>query len=304
MLKGTPRDTATETVRRVLAGLDIAPKDIAKIHDVPAEKLMAIQLAGASGNGALTVATKDWLALNDVPLQGIAAMRATQPGRWGPVVDGASLPNHPFDPAAPARCANMPLLIGNTREEATFFERDDPAFFHMDDAALSARLHQYFGAMADSILAFYRHAMPDASPVERGIAMQTAMFTGNDTATLADRKALQGAPVYRYINDYRSNVPIKGTDWTLRAGHAIDIAITFDKSEIPDLQGNGPGLAEASRAMSGYFASFARSGVPTADGQPAWPRYDGGTVMLLNSQCRAAQDPNADEYRFWQSLGW
>jgi para-nitrobenzyl esterase len=58
--------------------------------------------------------------------------------------------------------------------------------------------------------------------------------------------------------------------------------------------------------MSGYFASFAHSGVPTAEGQPPWPRYDAGTreVMLLNSQCRAVTDPNADEHRFWQSLGW
>jgi para-nitrobenzyl esterase len=273
---------------------------------VPAEKLMAIQLAGAAGKGALTAATKEWLAANPAPPQGIAAMRAKQPGGWGPVVDGVSLPNDPFVPAPPQLSANIPLLIGNTREEATFFERDDPAFFHMDDAALGARLHQYFGATADSILAFYRRAMPDASPVERGIAMGTATFTGNDTTTLATLKTLQPAPVYRYINDYRSNVPIKGTDWTLRAGHATDIALTFDNSEIPDLQGNGSGVAEAAKAMSGYFAGFARNGVPTADGQPAWPRYDFTTsqVMLLDSRCRAATDPNADEYRFWQSLGW
>ncbi len=136
--------------------------------------------------------------------------------------------------------------------------------------------------------------------------MMTAIFTGNDTATTADRKAAQPAPVYRYINDYPSNVPIKGTDWTLRAGHATDIALTFDNSEIPDLQGNGPGVAEAAHAMSGYFAGFARSGVPTAEGQPAWPRYDAATrqVMLLDAQCRAAADPTTDQYRFWQSLGW
>ncbi len=306
MLKATPRDAATETARRLLAGLDIAPKDIAKLHDVPAAQLMAIQLAGAGGKGPLSVATKEWLAANPVPPQGIAAMRTKQPGSWGPVVDGVTLPNGPFDPAAPALSANMALLIGSTREEAIFFERDDPSFFQMDEAALSARLHQYFGATADSILAFYRRAMPGASPVERAIALGTATFNGNDTATLADRKARQGASVYRYINDYPSNVPVRGTNRTLGAAHATDIALTFDNSDIPDLQGNGPGLTEASKAMSGYFAAFARNGVPTADAQPPWPRYDASSreVMLLNNQCCAAQDPNADECRFWQSLGW
>jgi para-nitrobenzyl esterase len=306
MLRATPRDTATETARRVLAGLDIAPKDFAKLHDVPAEKLMAIELAGFDGKGPLTVATKDWLAANPAPPQGIAAMRIKQPGRWEPVVDGTVLPGDPFDPAAPRLSANIPLLVGYTREEGTFFMRDDPSAFHMDDAALAAVAPKFFGTAADSILAFYRGAMPKASPAERAVAIRTATFTANDSATLADRKAAQPAAVYRYINDYRSNFPITGTNWTLRAGHATDIALTFDNSEIPDLQGNGPGVAEAAHAMSGYFAGFARSGVPSAQGQPAWPRYDAATreVMLLNAECRAAKDPNAEEHRFWQSLGW
>jgi len=306
MLKAMPRDTAAETARRVMAGLDIAPKDFAKLADVPAEKLLAIQFAGDDGKGPLTVATNDWLAAHATPLQGVAAMRTKQPGRWEPVVDGSVLPGDPFSPAAPALSADIPLLIGNTREEATFSERDNPAFFHMDDAALTAVARQHFGAAADGLLALYHRTMPDASPAERAIAVETAIFAGNDSATLADRKAAQPAPVYRYINGYPSNIPIKGTDWTLRAGHATDIALTFDNSEIPDLQGHGPGVTEAAHAMSGYFASFARSGVPTAESQPAWPRYDATTrqVMLLDAKCRAAADPTTDQYRFWQSLGW
>jgi len=100
-------------------------------------------------------------------------------------------------------------------------------------------------------------------------------------------------------------VPIKGTDWTLRACHASDISVVFANSEMRDLQGDGPGLTEAAKAMSSYFASFARSGVPTAEGQPSWPRYDteSRAVMLLNSQCRVVNDPDGDERKFWQSLG-
>jgi hypothetical protein len=48
----------------------------------------------------------------------------------------------------------------------------------------------------------------------------------------------------RYRCDYRSRVPIQGTNWTLRAGHAVDISLVFDNSEIRDLQGDGPGLKE------------------------------------------------------------
>jgi para-nitrobenzyl esterase len=302
MLRGQSRETAGETARRVLAGLGIAPQDARKLAEVPAEKLLALQLAG--DKGPLSLPTPAWRATHATPPQGLAALRAESPGNWGPVVDGAVLPQNPFDPAAPAMSADIPLLIGNMRDEATFFERDNPQFFHADAAALTATMHQYLGDAADRILAVYRQSRPQATPAELGIAIETALRFGNATATLADRKAAQPAPVYRYRYDFESNTPIKGTDWTMRAGHASDIAMVFYNYEFKDLQGNTPGMAATSQAMSGYFASFARSAVPAAADQPAWPRYDTAkrTVMLLNSECRVVDDPDSEERKLWQSL--
>ena len=298
-LRGGAKEVASETARRVLAGLGIAPKDIGKLADVPAEKLLAIQMAG--GKGPLSVPTKDWLSRHPNP----STLGNDQPGNWGPVVDGTVLPRNPFEPDAPALSAGIPLLIGNMRDEATFFMRDNPAFFHSDEATLTAMGRQFFGPAADTIIALYRKTRPHATPPEIGIAVMTATSFGNDTVTLADRKSQQPAPVYRYRNDFQSNTPIKGTDWTLRACHASDISLVFYNYEYMDLAGNGPGLAEASKAMSSYFTSFARGGVPSAEGQPEWPRYntDKRAVMLFNSQCRVADDPDSEERKFWQSLG-
>jgi len=306
MLRGLPKDVATETARRLLAGLGIAPHDLSKLNAVPAETLVSMQLAGEKGQGPLSVPTREYLANHPHSPAGMAAQGVSHPGGWGPVVEGTYLPRNPFDPAAPALSAHVPLLIGNMRDEALFFQRDHPAFFHLDEAVLTAEGRRMFGDAADRILAVYRQTMPNATWVERAIAIQTALSMGNDTVTVADRKSLQRAPVYRYRDDFQSNVPIARTDWTLRACHASDIAVVFDNYEIPGLQGNGPGLAEASRAMSGYFASFARSGVPTAQGQPAWPRYhtQNRAVMLLNGQCRVAYDPDSEQRKLWESLGW
>ncbi len=306
MLGRLPRDIATETARRLLAGVGLAPHEVGKLADVPAEKLIAIQLAGDAHQGPLSTPTKDYLRSHPMLPPGIAALRAQHPGDWGPVVDGTFLPRDPFEPNAPPLAAAVPLLIGNTHDEAIFFYRDDPKHFYASYAELAERLRYRVGDVAERILDFYRKFMPNASPVERAIAIETATFMGNDTALLADRKSLQPAPVYRYRDDFRSNVPIAGTDWTLRACHASDIAIVFYNYEMTDLQGHGPGLPAVSRAMSGYFASFARSGAPTARAQPAWPRYDTATreVMLLDSRCRVAKDPNGEERRFWRSLGW
>jgi para-nitrobenzyl esterase len=38
---------------------------------------------------------------------------------FGPVVDGADLPAQPFGPDAPALSDSIPLLIGDTKDEAT-----------------------------------------------------------------------------------------------------------------------------------------------------------------------------------------
>jgi len=303
-LRAIPLDIATETARRLLAGLGIGPHEVGRLAEVPAQKLIAMELAG--GAGPLSVPTRGYLAAHPNPPPGIRRLRAAHPGDWGPVTDGEFLARDPFAPDAPALASAVPLLIGNTHDEAVFLHRDEPEYFHTSAGGVAERVRAGLGDAADRVLAFYRRTMPDASPVEREIAMETATFMGNNTALLADRKSLQPAPVYRYRYDYRSNVPIKGTDWTLRACHASDISLVFYNYEITDLQGDGPGLAAASKAMSSYFTSFARSGVPSAQGQPAWPRYDTKTraVMLLDSRCKVAMDPDEAERRLWRSLGW
>jgi para-nitrobenzyl esterase len=293
------REVATETAQRVMAGLGLT--DAAKLADVPAEKLLALQLQGKAG--ALGVATKAWGTrppLNPAASEGNAA-----PGNWAPVVDGIVLPANPFDPAAPAIAADIALIVGNARDEATFFMRDKPEFFHADEAALIALARPVFGAKTEQIIALYKKTRPAASMAEIGIAIMTAVSFGNDTTLLADRKSAQPAPVYRYRYEYPSNVPIKGTDWTYRAGHASDISVAFLNHEILDLQGNGPGLGETAAAMSSYFASFARTAVPTAVGQPAWPRYDTANraVMRINTACTVTNDPDGEERAYWQAQG-
>ncbi len=307
MLRGISRDMATEAARRLLAGLGMRPRDVGRLADVPVEKLVDIQLAGSNHQGPLSQPTGGYFAGHPNPPPGLLALRARHPGvDWGPVVDGTILPRDPFEPGAPPIAAAVPLIVGNTHDEAVFSHRDEPEYFHADAAQVAALEHERLGDATASVLACYRRTMPDATPVARAIAIETATFMGNNTVLLADRKSQQPAPVYRYRYDFRSNVPVEGTDWTLRACHASDIAVAFYNYEMPDLQGNGPGLPAASRAMSSYFATFARTGVPTARGQPDWPRYETATrpVMLLNARCRVARDPDAQERKLWRSLGW
>ena len=59
---------------------------------------------------------------------------------------------------------------------------------------------------------------------------------------------------------------------------------------------------QTARNMSAMWASFARTGVPSAPGQPVWKSYslERRETMLIDAQCRLVSDPEGEERRFWQ----
>jgi para-nitrobenzyl esterase len=289
-LRRVPKEDATETARRVLNGLGIGVHELHKLADVPSEAFVRMQLQAEHQEGPLMK-----------PSGG--AGNATSPA-LGPVVDGHTLPAHPFDPVAAPTARDVPLMIGYNHDEATFFNREHPEIFHMDEATLMTMARKTLGENADRALAVYRLAYPGATPSELYIAASTALSMGNDSITLAELKAAQPAPVYFYRYDYRSNTPIPGTDWTLRAGHATEIAPKFDNYDILSLEGNGPGVREVSRNMSALWTSFARHGRPGASGLPNWPRYElkHRSTMLIDARCQVVDDPDRPIRELWKSL--
>jgi para-nitrobenzyl esterase len=291
-LRRVTQDDATETAQRVLHALGINEKELHKLSSVPAADIIKLQLQAEHHEGLLFTPS------------GKGSSRAGSSPAIGPVVEGHFLPQQPFDPLVTALAANIPLLVGFNRDEATFTNRDNPEVFHLDEAGLSSRIQARWGANADRILSVYKSAYPKASPSEIYIGISTALFMGNDSTTLAERKAAQPAPVYAYRYDYQSNVPIAGTDWTLRAGHATEIAMKFFNYDIPALEGNGPGVAEASKNMSSYWTSFARDGHPQVKGLTSWPRYDLShrSTMLIDVQCQVVSDPDSAIRKLWENL--
>ena len=88
---------------------------------------------------------------------------------FGPVVDGHSLPRHPFDPDAPAITANIPMMIGTTSTETTnLLGRGDPQLFSLNEAEMRLRLKTFLGvtdaSKLDLLIATYRKELPNASP--------------------------------------------------------------------------------------------------------------------------------------------
>src|SRR6185295_1101555 len=93
--------------------------------------------------------------LQQVPIAKLlAAMGGGNGVRLGPVVDGHSLPRDPFDPDAPEVSADVPMIIGTTETEGSYFA--PPELLSLDEAAVRARLKERLGTDGDRIYDLFR----------------------------------------------------------------------------------------------------------------------------------------------------
>ena len=300
----TPRAMATETAKMVLAELGLSEKEVAKLQDVPAAKLVEVQ-------GAVARKAPGNLSLSG----GRAGMVTSRPGGFGPVVDGTYLPHHPFDPRAPEISKDKPLIVGTNKDEMAFFywERKATDLFTLTDDGLKSQLHKDFGANAEKILATYRKSRPGASPSDLYIAITTSRAMWLGSIEIAEKKfAQKGAPVYMYMFTHESNMIVPGTNHRLGAAHATEIWYKFDNVNEeppknfpgPPLIGDDPDRFKAAKNMSEMWATFARTGHPGAKGQPTWPAYTlpKRSTMMINTECKVEDNPYGLELALWDSL--
>jgi para-nitrobenzyl esterase len=306
-----PRDAAAETAIMTLKQLGIEKSEWRKLLDVPADKLVDAQVElGKQPGGPLTMSGGR---------KGIGG--GGRPGGFGPVVDGTILPNHPFDPEAPAISKNKPLIVGSNRDETNFFfmESHNTEVFNLTDATLKDRLKNELGANADVVFDTYRKSRPNASAPDLYIAISTARMIGLGAITIAERKYAQhGAPVYMYIFTHESDMLIPGTQHKLGAAHALEIPYKFNivrpagqdrnseaKPPGPNMMAiSDPDSVQTAHNMSEMWSTFARTGHPGAKGQPNWPAYtlQERATMEINAQCAVVDDPYSLERKLWENL--
>ncbi|OHD04848.1 MAG: hypothetical protein A2095_02890 [Sphingomonadales bacterium GWF1_63_6] len=299
-IRMTRTQEAHETTAQVLSELGIAALDWRRLIDMPVAELLRVQvkLSGMPNSGALAGGRN-----------GIGAARRG----FAPVVDGYALPAHPFDPAAPETSRAKPLIVGYNRDEFTFFGMvaGDRDAFALSDAGLVERMKRELPDDWAKVLDVYRASRPGASASQIYVAYRSARFSGIGSTVIAERKAAQhDAPVFAYRFDYALERTVPGTSYPLGAMHALDIAFKFNNVEsvaptgASNFVGHRPERMRAGRAMSAMWARFARTGVPGAVDQPAWPSYDlyRRATMLIDAQCRVAEDPDAAERRLWASI--
>ena len=228
-------------------------------------------------------------------MQDLIQATLTTPGvGGGPVVDGKTLPNGPFDPTAPEMSNDVPVIIGTTEYEVTFFPNTkyDP----LDDAQLKAAFAQQTGGNADNadkLLASYKKGRPKASNLELSLVLASDNFRGN-VITEAERKAAQKAPVYMYYFTWQS--PVSGGK--LRSFHTLEIPfVNYNVDDGKSMTGSGQDRYALQDKMSTAWTNFARTGNPNHKGLPTWTPFEMSkrATMIFDNNCQMAYDPHGEE---------
>jgi len=271
-IRGVRPETATEVARAIIASLGVTPGDPSALRRLPAEALLAAMETSGTTR------------------------------RLVPVVDGRTLPRHPFDPDAPEVSAEVPLLIGATALETTsvlLMQGADAGLFELDEAGLRERLVE-FGrlppAAAEGLIAVYRRSHPEASPARIFFLITSGLTFGAPCTTLAERKAAAGgAPAYLYL--WRWETPV--LEGRFGSAHGIDIPFVFH--DVDNRANGDTGTASERYALqdqvAGAWGAFARSGDPNHAGLPRWPAYEPGrrATMIFDTPCGVEDDPGREE---------
>jgi para-nitrobenzyl esterase len=216
------------------------------------------------------------------------------------VVDGRSLPTHPFDPKATEVSSGVPVIIGTNKDEATLFMAFDPGFGRLTAEEARKRFDAQLGEKSAAAFEMYRKARPDDQPTYWVASMTTDMGTWMNSIRLAERKAAQqAAPVFMYRLDWESPV----ANGTLKSPHGLDVGLVFDHASTASSQamlGTGPEPGKLAALMSQAWVNFARTGDPSQKGL-AWPRYDAQArkTLIFDVSSHVVADPDAQRREFW-----
>ena len=96
---------------------------------------------------------------------------------------------------------------------------------------------------------------------------------------------------------------IPGTEFEAGSMHALDIPFKFYNVE-GGMAGTKADRFEASKNMTSMWTSFARTGTPSAQGQPEWPAYNlqNRSLMRIDTHCSVIDNRYKMVREMWQEI--
>ena len=276
-LRAVTPDRSAALAKALLDELNLSPSQVDQLQSLPVQKLIA------AGDSAL---------LKTHPHAPLVWSRVADMLGWGPVVDGKILPQHPFDPEAPAISSKVPMLLGTTLNEFTT-SLNHPEREQMSEIEIKDQLGDMYRMNPGLIVEAFRSSRPGAKPFDIfSVAMTAQVRQG--AVVQAERKSAQGTPAYLYWFTWKTPV----LDGRPRSIHSCDLPFCFDNTDSHEnLTGGGPGPRELAATVSDAWIHFARFGNPNHAGLPNWPAFskESCPTMIFDTQCQLQNNPDKEE---------
>jgi para-nitrobenzyl esterase len=282
-------------------------------HSVDQAVRAASDLAGVLGVGDVTrqsleAVPADELVAATAELQNRSPRPGELPLPFLPVVDGHFLPRRPEDAVAAGEAASVPLLIGTTRDELTFFALGDRRLHGMDDDGLLHWLQLADPTIPpERIVDAYRTARQargePVGPLDLWVAAGSDRVFRWPSLRLAAAQRRYQPATFVYLFTWES--PAFGG--LLGSCHALEIPFVFGSVRQPVIAafaGRGPEADALTDEMQRAWLSFARSGDPSHDGIGQWPAWDADqrSTMVFGRTTELVDAPRNDELAAWGSL--
>jgi para-nitrobenzyl esterase len=272
-LKALSPDYSQRVAELLMDELGLSRWQVKELQKIPADRL-----SGAAAE-----------AMRKMPKPPTSRVPTFGESGWGPTVDGRTLPQHPFDPGAPAISADVPLITGTNLNESVS-GLDHPGADKMTAEEMNRLVREAYGSDAEAIIAAYRQDYPTATPFGLYAAIVTSRWRVPAFAQAARKAALGAAPAYAYVYSWRTPV----LDNRPGSFHACEISFVFDNAGLCDHYSAGdPAAFVLSNQMSAAWVNFARTGNPNHSGLPHWPAYTADTraTMYFDAPCEVRYDP-------------
>jgi para-nitrobenzyl esterase len=266
--------------------LGVARGDVEALRDVPAERIVSVQAAFGMGEGL---------------------------GRgFAPMVDGAVIPAQPIDAIERGDSAEVPLVIGTTRDELNLFimpllrEADTPVDEAQVIEGVSRTVPKHARDRLPGVVAAYRaaRAARDLPHGTRALiaAIQTDAQFRIPSIRFAEAYRARQANTFMYLFTYESPA-MRGA---LRACHALEIPFVFgtlDKPYQDRFAGKGPAAEALSAVMMDAWLAFAKAGNPSTD-RADWVPYDQQrrATMVFDKVSGLEDDPYREERAAWDGI--
>jgi para-nitrobenzyl esterase len=242
----------------------------------PFAPLDQVTATGAAFAEQLGCPGGDRACLRAVPVERLLASGAMQAFSF-PAYGTPLLPESPAAAMIAGRADDVPMMIGNNRDEMRLYVAGAARAGQPITAAVYPQLvQQTFGPAAPEVLRRYR-ATDDRSAALAWAAVLTD--AGWTCRTAADATtAGRSRPVYEYLfaADAAPTVDVPApAGFDLGASHGAELDYLFGTPPTPEQQDLG-------RTMIDYWTAFARTGDPNGAGRPEWaPVGTGNAVQRL-----------------------